>query len=293
MLSYAAKSDIGCHRSNNEDDFAACPELNLWVVADGVGGQDAGEVASEITCRVIRQELALGASLEDALHLAHDSVISAPIDGFGRPGMASTVVALLVHGDTYQVSWVGDSRCYLWSNERGLEQVSRDHSLVQQLLEKQYINEEEAATHPGRNVVLQAIGQENLEYLHVDSIRDSFEAGQVVLLCSDGLSDYVAHEDIEAALTGNEDLDAVADQLIAKTLANDGADNVTVVLVRLERSSLSDTEDYKSSDLKALVDEQGLLETLDTEIPFARRPFVAIAAVAVLAVILYFLVKRL
>lgn len=292
MLSYAAKSDIGCHRSNNEDNFAACPELNLWVLADGVGGQDAGEVASDITCRVIRQELEAGASLEDAIHLAHDSVLGAPVEGVGRPGMASTVVALLVHGDTYQVSWVGDSRCYLWSRDHGLDQVSRDHSLIQQLLEEQYINEEEAATHPGRNIVLQAIGQENLQYLHVDSIKDSFEDGQVVLLCSDGLSDYVKHEDIVAALEASDDLDAVADQLIAKTLANDGADNVTVILVRLEHRALNDTQDYKASDLKAhaVASEGGVVEAIDTEIPSVWRPLVAVAAVVVLAAIIYFLI---
>lgn len=292
MLDYAAKSDIGCHRSNNEDNFAACPELNLWVLADGVGGQDAGEVASDITCRVIRQELTTGTSLEDAIHIAHDSVLGAPVEGVGRPGMASTVVALLVHGSSYQVSWVGDSRCYLWSQTGGLEQVSRDHSLIQQLLEEQYINEEEAATHPGRNIVLQAIGQENLQYLHVDSIKDSFEDGQIILLCSDGLSDYVKHEDIAAALEASSDLDVVADQLIAKTLANDGADNVTVVLVRLEHRALSDTQDYKASDLllQSSSPESSATELGDTEIPSAWRPVVAVAAVAVLAALIYFLV---
>lgn len=292
MLDYAAKSDIGCHRSNNEDNFSACPELNLWVLADGVGGQDAGEVASEIACRVIRQELEAGASLEDAIHLAHDSVLGAPAEGVGRPGMASTVVALLVHGDSYQVSWVGDSRCYLWSQRQGLEQVSRDHSLIQQLLEEQYINEEEAAVHPGRNIVLQAIGQENLPSLHVDSIKDGFEDGQVILLCSDGLSDYVKHEDIAAALEASDDLDAVADQLIAKTLANDGADNVTVILVRLEHRALSKTQDYNAEDLKAAVSgaDSSTANPAYAEIPSAWRPVIAVAAIVVLATILYFLI---
>ncbi len=290
MLSYAAKTDIGCHRSNNEDNFAACPELNLWVLADGVGGQDAGEIASEITCRVIRQELEAGVSLEDAIHLAHDSVLGAPMEGLGRPGMASTVVALLVHGDSYQVSWVGDSRCYIWSAEGGLDQVSRDHSLVQQLLEEQYINEEEAAVHPGRNIVLQAIGQENLQYLHVDSIKDSFEDGQVILLCSDGLSDYVTEEFINEALAASDDLDAVADALIAETLARDGADNVTVVLVRLEHSLLGDTQDYKASDLQAQVAESAEQSAVAPTVSAAWRPMIAAAAVFVLAAIFYFLV---
>jgi len=279
MLSYAAKSDIGCHRSNNEDNFAACPELNLWVLADGVGGQDAGEVASEITCRVIQRELQAGASLEDAIHIAHDAVLEAPAEGVGRPGMASTVVALLVHGNSYQVSWVGDSRCYVWSREQGLDQVSRDHSLIQQLLEEQHINEEEAATHPGRNIVLQAIGQEKLQYLHVDSITDGFEDGQIILLCSDGLSDYVKHEDIAAILESSDDLSAVSDQLIAKTLANDGADNVTVVLVRLEHRSVNDTQARVSPQASS----SGVVLA-------GWRPVAVVAAVVALAALFYCLV---
>ncbi|HCS28493.1 MAG TPA: serine/threonine protein phosphatase [Spongiibacteraceae bacterium] len=279
MLSYAAKSDIGCHRSNNEDNFAACPELNLWVLADGVGGQDAGEVASEITCRVIQRELQAGASLEDAIHIAHDAVLEAPAEGVGRPGMASTVVALLVHGNSYQVSWVGDSRCYVWSREQGLDQVSRDHSLIQQLLEEQHINEEEAATHPGRNIVLQAIGQEKLQYLHVDSITDGFEDGQIILLCSDGLSDYVKHEDIAAILESSDDLSAVSDQLIAKTLANDGADNVTVVLVRLEHRSVNDTQARVSTQASS-----------SGAVLAGWRPVAVVAAVVALAALFYCLV---
>lgn len=253
MLSYAAKTDIGCHRDNNEDHYVACPELNLWVLADGVGGQDGGEVASEITCRVIQEELGAGASLEDAIHQAHDRVLDAPLEGVGRPGMASTVVGLLVRGDSYQVSWVGDSRCYLWSTERGLEQVSRDHSLIQQLLEEQHINEEEAAVHPGRNIVLQALGQEKLEYLHVDTIKDRFEDGQIVLMCSDGLSDYVSHADIADILRDNDDLQQVADRLIARTLSNSGADNVTVILVRLERQAVNETRDNRAVNLRAVI----------------------------------------
>lgn len=232
MLKYAARSDVGCSRSNNEDNFAAAPEHDLWILADGVGGHDAGEIASEIACQVIRDEVAAGRDMTTAIETAHQSILAAPEQGRGRPGMASTVVALQVIGNRFEIAWVGDSRCYLWSEQRGLEQVSRDHSLVQRLLEEQHINEEEAASHPGRNIVLQALGQDNLEKLQVDTIRDQLEPGQILLMCSDGLNDYVKHEDIVASFTELDDLDAIADSLIEKTLANNGADNVTVVLVQ-------------------------------------------------------------
>ncbi len=232
MLKYAARSDVGCSRSNNEDNFAAAPEHDLWILADGVGGHDAGEIASEIACQVIRDEVAAGRDMTTAIETAHQSILAAPEQGRGRPGMASTVVALQVIGNRFEIAWVGDSRCYLWSEQRGLEQVSRDHSLVQRLLEEQHINEDEAASHPGRNIVLQALGQDNLEKLQVDTIRDQLEPGQILLMCSDGLNDYVKHEDIVASFTELDDLDAIADSLIEKTLANNGADNVTVVLVQ-------------------------------------------------------------
>ena len=232
MLKYAARSDVGCSRSNNEDNFAAAPEHSLWILADGVGGHDAGEVASEIACQVIREQVASGQDMEAAIVAAHQAILAAPEQGQGRPGMASTVVALRVAETRFEIAWVGDSRCYLWSEQRGLEQISRDHSLVQRLLEEQHINEEEAASHPGRNIVLQALGQENLEKLQVDAIRDQFEPGQILLMCSDGLNDYVKHEDIVASFREHDDVDAIADSLIEKTLANNGADNVTVVLVQ-------------------------------------------------------------
>lgn len=232
MLKYAARSDVGCSRSNNEDNFAAAPEHDLWILADGVGGHDAGEVASEIACQVIRDEVAAGRDMKTAIEAAHQAILAAPEQGRGRPGMASTVVALQVKGNGFEIAWVGDSRCYLWSEQRGLEQISRDHSLVQRLLEEQHINEDEAASHPGRNIVLQALGQDNIEKLQVDTIRDQFEPGQILLMCSDGLNDYVQHEDIVASFREMDDLDAIADSLIEKTLANNGADNVTVVLVQ-------------------------------------------------------------
>ncbi len=237
MLKYAARSDVGCSRSNNEDNFAAAPEHDLWILADGVGGHDAGEIASEIACQVIRDEVAAGRDMKRAIEAAHQAILAAPEKGRGRPGMASTVVTLQVKENGFEIAWVGDSRCYLWSEQRGLEQISRDHSLVQRLLEEQHINEDEAASHPGRNIVLQALGQDNLEKLQVDTIRDQFEPGQILLMCSDGLNDYVQHEDIVASFRELDDLDAIADSLIEKTLANNGADNVTVVLVQAPSSA--------------------------------------------------------
>jgi protein phosphatase len=245
MLSYAAKTDIGNERSNNEDCFLADPELNLWVMADGVGGQDAGEVASQIVCNVIKSEVQLGHGLPDAINMAHQAVKASPADGVGTPGMASTVVALLVHGSEYQVSWVGDSRAYLWSDGE-LSQLTHDQSLVQRLLDENVITEEEAQNHPRKNLVMQAIGQKNLETVEVETARGPFKEDDIIVLCSDGLTDYVKDSEIEAMLSAADNETVLVDNLISAALASEGKDNITVLAVNMKAKDVQQTQQMKA-----------------------------------------------
>lgn len=249
MLSYAAKSDLGNGRENNEDQYLALPEQMAWVLADGVGGQDAGEVASELVCKRIGEELSANHSLESAIQLSHNDVLNAPSQGIGKPGMASTVVALQVHDHAYQVSWVGDSRAYLWGHDK-LVQISRDQSLVQRLVDEGVISVEEAFDHPRKNMLLQAIGQENIEQLEVATVRADFEEGDKIILCSDGLSDYVSEASIIEILRSSDDDQQLVDALIAKALANDGKDNITVVVVTLSRKNIHHTQQMSLAALK-------------------------------------------
>lgn len=255
MLSYAAKTDIGNQRGNNEDCYLADPSLNLWVMADGVGGEDAGEVASQIVCNVIQSEIKLGHGLEDAIHMAHKAVQQSPEDGVGTPGMATTVVVLLVHGSDYQISWVGDSRAYLWSGGE-LSQLTHDQSLVQRLLDENVITEEEAQHHPRRNLVIQAIGQENLDAVEVETARGKFKEGDIILLCSDGLSDYVSDEEIKRLLVETSDEQELVDRLVAAALATEGKDNITVLAVNMKENKVQDTQ-----RMKALNAEQNSTES--------------------------------
>lgn len=250
MLTYAAKSHLGNDRENNEDQYLALPEEMVWVLADGVGGQDAGEVASELVCKRVGDELNAHHSLESAIQLAHDDILNAPSQGIGKPGMASTVVALQVYDHAYQVSWVGDSRAYLWGHDQ-LVQISRDQSLVQRLVDEGVISLEEAAVHPRKNMLLQAIGQENIDTLEVGSVRADFEDGDKIILCSDGLSDYVSEAEMLEILRGeSRDDQSLVDQLVDKALANDGKDNVTVVVVSLSRKTIHDTQQMDLDTLK-------------------------------------------
>ena len=261
MLSYAAKTDIGNQRSNNEDCFLADPQLNLWVMADGVGGHDAGEVASQIVCNVIKSEIELNHGLEDAINMAHQAVKASPNDGVGKLGMASTVVTLLVHGSDFQVSWVGDSRAYLWS-EGVLSQLTHDQSLVQRLIDEDVITEEEAQNHPRRNLVIQAIGQENLEAVEVETARGTFKENDLILLCSDGLTDYVSDDEIKAFMTNASNEDELVNNLVQAALATEGKDNITVLAVKMKENKIDDTQ-----KMRALKREEDASQKKDSEQP--------------------------
>ena len=221
-------SDIGYHSDNNEDSFCAVPELGLWLIADGMGGHEAGEVASAIVSETIVSEVRKGAGLVDAVQQAHRSVIDASEEGHGAQGMGSTVVVLQVRGEEFEVAWVGDSRAYLWSGE--LRQISRDHSYVQKLLDSGAITEEEALYHPNRNIITQSLGSD-LSDVVVDNIAGRFCRGQKILLCSDGLNDELQDSEIAFILKEGGDDQTLVNKLIQAALTHGGKDNVSVLLV--------------------------------------------------------------
>lgn len=230
----SAATDKGLHRHNNEDGFLSVPEQGLWLVADGMGGHEAGEVASAIVIETVRQQTATGSSLVDSIQKAHQSVLSAVEEGRGAEGMGSTVVALRSHGEAYEIAWVGDSRAYAWTpDEDGgtLEQLSTDHSYVQMLLASGAIGQQEAANHPDRNVITQCIGSQDVNGVQVDTVRGQWREKQWILLCSDGLTDEVSDEGIAQALCEAESVADAVDRLIQRALQNGGHDNVTVQLI--------------------------------------------------------------
>lgn len=223
-----AATDVG-RRRHNEDAYIVHPDVGLVVVADGVGGHDAGEVASAITCETIVAEVSRGSSLQDAVRAANLAVMDAVHAGQGRQGMASTVVAMQFHGADYEVAWVGDSRAYLWDGS--LKLITQDHSLMQTLLARGEITREEARSHPQRNVIVQAIGLQAEHDLRVDCNAGTLRDGQILLLCSDGMSDILENETIVSILTGEGDLQQRCQRLVSQSIEEGGKDNSTVVLV--------------------------------------------------------------
>ncbi len=248
---YSAATDVGLKRTNNEDTILSNPHTGLWLVADGMGGHAAGEVASAIVAETIDRQIAQGQSLQRAIELAHEAVIKAAEAGIGGTGMGSTVVALYSQGLSYQIAWVGDSRAYLWqppaepanthgesddqvrqlSGQGELIQLTSDHSYVQMLFDSGVINAEEMQQHPDKNIITQCLGSLDIETLTVDICQMKWYPNDRILLCSDGLTDAVSSAQIQQILKQHPDTEAATRALIAQALDQGGKDNISVALI--------------------------------------------------------------
>ena len=225
-----ALTDTGLVRPQNEDSHLSRPQQQLWVVADGMGGHEGGRFASQAIVEALAAaELpdgfeAAADALSAAVHAANQRVYATARDA-GRM-MGSTVVALLLRGDEFAVFWAGDSRAYLLRDDR-LIQLTRDHSQVQDMLDRGLMSEADAADHPMRHVLTRAVGVQPT--LEIDAIRDVVNKGDVFLLCSDGLHGVLSDEEITAIL--REQGVGAAPALVAACLERGAPDNVTVALV--------------------------------------------------------------
>jgi protein phosphatase len=246
----AGLTEVGCVRKHNEDNFLVDPELGLFVVADGLGGHAAGEVASRIVVDKIgdfithtaerdrtwpvEYEVGLsydGNRLKAALLLADQGILNDIQANPERESMGSTVVGCLVQGDRATLVHVGDSRAYLL-NGAGIQQVTRDHSWVAEQVENGILTPEEARHHPFRNVITQALGNGGDLDVAVQEIQ--VKELDRILLCSDGLSGMVQDQAIWDIVTQAPDVEVAAQNLISRAMENGGEDNITVVIVAFD-----------------------------------------------------------
>lgn len=250
-MQYSAATDVGLKRSNNEDTVLSNPDVGLWVVADGMGGHAAGEVASAIAAETIEKHIKRGVNLQESIRLAHKAVIEAAQAGQGGAGMGSTVVALHSQGNTYEIAWVGDSRAYLWQPGSGsrntvpngnkhkndeLIQLTTDHSYVQMLFDTGAISADEMHQHPDKNIITQCLGSLDVDALSVDICRMQWYPNDWVLLCSDGLSDAVTDVQIQQVLQSHSRVDDATHALIELALDQGGKDNISVSLIACPNS---------------------------------------------------------
>ncbi len=231
MIEFGHNTHVGLRREHNEDTYYADADLGIWLVADGMGGHEHGEVASALARDTVVAEIRKGASLAQAIHLADEEIIRHSSKRTEALPMGTTVAAIRLKENEYEVCWVGDSRVYLWNGQ--LKQLSQDHSYVQELIEQGAITLEQARTHPHRNVVTQALGVTDPQSLRVETVMGALTQGMQILLCSDGLTEEVDDAHIASILSRSElSAQECADHLVLAALDGGGSDNVTVILIR-------------------------------------------------------------
>ena len=259
----AGKTDVGCVRANNEDNFGYDARYGIFVVCDGMGGQAAGEVASKMAVdtlldyfRAVPQKKAPvqqpvrasqdedgtqeiepvtaasmpSESLADAVHLANRRIYNAGQAENGRSGMGSTLVAALLRGNSLAIANVGDSRIYL-IRQGQIQQLTQDHSLVMEQVRLGYITREQAETSELQNVILRALGSEAEVQPDVEDLVAL--NGDMILLTSDGLTRHVRDQEILEIVTKSATLEAACAGLIQTAKDRGGDDNVTCLLVKM------------------------------------------------------------
>ncbi len=231
MIEFGHRTHVGLRREHNEDTYYADADLGLWLVADGMGGHENGEVASALARDTLIDEINKGQTLARAIQSADEEIIRHSNRRTQALPMGTTIAALRLKDNDFEAAWVGDSRVYMWNG--ALKQISQDHSYVRELIEQGAISPEQARTHPHRNVVTQALGVTDPQSLRVETIAGTLEPGNQILICSDGLTEEVDDEMI-GSLLGRGDLSAqeCVDHLILAALDGGGSDNVTVILLR-------------------------------------------------------------
>ena len=249
MLKTFSITDIGKKRKLNQD-YVFTSEIpvgilpNLFIVADGMGGHNAGDYASKYTVETIVEELerakrrsslnemssgaaAVVTVLENAIKSANRHIRKKSQENEGMTGMGTTVVAATIQDNEMCVANVGDSRLYVINQE--IKQITVDHSLVEEMVRMGGIRREQARIHPDKNIITRAIGAE--EDIEVDFFRVRLEKGDFVLLCSDGLTNMIEDEEIRMILQGQRDIVEKAEALVEAANQNGGKDNIAVILI--------------------------------------------------------------
>lgn len=240
LLRSAASTHVGMRREANEDRYAIVPELGLYLVADGMGGHKAGQVASQLASEgAIRAidalqgaAVSLAERLRHAVACANREILMEAETNPELKGMGTTFVGMLFGGERLALAHVGDSRAYLLRRGR-LRGLTDDHSIVGELLRRQEISEADARAHPHRHVLTRALGVR--PRTEPDLAEMTPQPGDVFILCSDGLTTHVGDEEIARKIGSGEALDQVASDLVDAANSAGGLDNTTVLLVRYEQ----------------------------------------------------------
>ncbi|GAA0722786.1 Stp1/IreP family PP2C-type Ser/Thr phosphatase [Clostridium malenominatum] len=229
-------SDIGNYRNLNEDavGYYKNNELGIYIVADGMGGHNAGEIASKIAVESVIEYIKNKACydesniiLENAIKHANKLIYNRSKEDISLSGMGTTITACFVDKDTMMVGNVGDSRCYIIDKDNQIIKITKDHSLVQQLIDDGSITEEEAEFHPNKNIITRALGTNS--YVSVDTFRVDLKDVKKVILCTDGLTNDITPRQICDIIIKNNCSEA-SRLLIDLSKKNGGRDNISVIV---------------------------------------------------------------
>jgi protein phosphatase len=239
-FSCAARTDVGVVRSGNEDSYLMLSDRGIFVVADGMGGHAAGEVASEMATRIIAREIGALRGVEDeeaarrvqrAIVAANESIYERTLSEHDKRGMGTTATVLVLMRGRYLIGQVGDSRAYILRDGEFL-QVTKDHSYVQEQVDAGLLTPDQARVHPYSNVITRCVGagSEVLPDIYFGALR----AGDILLLASDGLTGMLEDDQLVRILQSDGGPEAWVDRMVAEANYRGGLDNITAIVVRIE-----------------------------------------------------------
>ncbi len=239
-ITCAGRTDVGIIRSGNEDSYIMVPDRGIFVVADGMGGHAAGEVASEMAVRFVARDLGSLKGLGDdqvaermrvSIRAANSAIFQRTLTEHDKRGMGTTVTALVLYDTRFLIGQVGDSRCYLL-REGKLTQLTKDHSYVQEQVDAGYLTPEQARTHPYSNVITRCVGANS------DVMPDVYAGGvrpnDLFLLASDGLTGMLEDHQLAEVLHADRMPQEQVDDLVREANRHGGLDNITAIIVRID-----------------------------------------------------------
>jgi serine/threonine protein phosphatase PrpC len=257
QITCAGRTDVGIIRSGNEDNYIVVPDRGIFVVADGMGGHAAGEVASEMAVRHVARELGSPHALADeqvadrmrtAIRAANGAIFQRTLTEHDKRGMGTTVTALALYDARFLVGQVGDSRAYLLRDGK-LVQLTKDHSYVQEQVDAGYLTPEQARSHPYSNVITRCVGANS------DVIPDVYAGAvkplDVFLLASDGLTGMLEDVELAEVLASGRAPQEQVDALIAEANRHGGLDNITAIIVRVDAVEAGPAGDTKTQPIPA------------------------------------------
>jgi protein phosphatase len=236
----AGRTDVGIVRSGNEDNYLMLPDRAVFIVADGMGGHAAGEVASEMAVRIVAQQLGDPGGLEPAatverlrhaIREANAAIFERTLTEHDKRGMGTTATALVLGDRQYLIGQVGDSRAYMLRDGE-LLQLTKDHSYVQEQVDAGYLSPEEARTHPYSNVITRCVGAN--DDVAPDTYVGALHPGDLFLLASDGLTGMIDDARLHEILRSSPDPQRLVETLVAEANRLGGLDNITAIVVRID-----------------------------------------------------------